>query len=645
MNNEDIIKLNEKRKYYSGLQQSIQPSINEKKLIDEAESFISDYIKEKSIGNPDIFRFEIKYDFSIRLGKSELFITIDNSEKDFIYQVLLCLKFYLKVKAPLMKALDFIYTHREIPKPARQKILNYKNLLNELDDYLALMSKNSSYDLSEDINVDIIREMEKENHSEDKNQLILIDRWADSKINIKNKDIDEEKLLGNLLDKDIDEEKVWGNLFETLRTPESFLKLLYLCQITIEDYAYHFSKGIFQNVLLTDLEKKILSPYYDNPELNEYIAELKNNGVDRNATIDETSNSYQENLNNIVEILNQIKNDTGLIAQQGDNSEIKKLPASESLDDKIVDYFSIPKIYGKLPKDISNNFINNTQEQAKIYFEKKYLEIFRKIAKEIDDQSTIFAFMYMLLMSDCFNRLKLVEKLLPQIEKKIKKNLGISNSTNEWNIFWGKKENACSNVISKLTEAKKEKDDKKTWNAIKFITIEIFELLFHLTAPDAKAKKQKVDIFIDHGKKYENTAFSHDEMNYYESNQHSFKEKHAQSKRVLEKLLDPPAKSIVERQMFRKFVLGYIKPFEQRNQKRSEERNPIDFINDYNVNYNKACVKYWLKNGTEEEKRNCEIIIRNMKDSSNLDIDEPDLRISMYEENLSDLSVKDYNDF
>ena len=72
-----------------------------------------------------------------------------------------------------MKAMDFIYTHREIPKPARQKILNYKNLLNELDDYLALMSKNSSYDLSEDINVDIIREMEKENHSEDKNQLIF----------------------------------------------------------------------------------------------------------------------------------------------------------------------------------------------------------------------------------------------------------------------------------------------------------------------------------------------------------------------------------------------------------------------------------------------------------------------------------------
>jgi hypothetical protein len=34
-----------------------------------------------------------------------------------------------------------------------------------------------------------------------------------------------------------------------------------------------------------------------------------------------------------------------------------------------------------------------------------------------------------------------------------------------------------------------------------------------------------------------------------------------------------------------------------------------------------------------------------MKDSSNLDIDEPDLRISMYEEDLSDLSVKDYNDF
>lgn len=215
------------------------------------------------------------------------------------------------------------------------------------------------------------------------------------------------------------------------------------------------------------------------------------------------------------------------------------------------------KIYGKLPKDISNNFINNTQEQAKIYFEKKYLEIFRKIAKEIDAQSTIFAFMYMLLMSDCFNRLKLVEKLLPQIEKKIKKKLGISNSTNEWNIFWGKKENACSNVISKLTEAKKEKDYKKTWNAIKFITIEIFELLFHLTAPDAKAKKQKVDIFIDHGKKYENTAFSHDEMNYYESNQHSFEEKHAQSKRVLEKLLDPPAKSIVERQMFRKFVRNH----------------------------------------------------------------------------------------
>lgn len=610
MNNEDIIKLNEKRKYYSGLQQSIQPSIKEKKFIDEAESFISDYIKERSIGNPDIFRFEIKYDFSIMEGNSEHFkITIDNSKKDFYYSVFLCLKFLLKVKLPLNKALDFIITHREIPKPARQEILNYCNLRNELDDYLALMSENSSYDLSEDINVDIIRETEKENHSEDKKQLILIDRWADSVINKKNKDIDEEKILGNFI--------------ETLRNPESFLKLVYLCQISIEDCAYEFSRGIMQTVL-TDLEKKILSPYYDNPELNKYIAELKNNGVDRNATIDETSNSYQENLNNIVEILNQIKIDTGLIAQQGDNSEIKKLPASESLDEKIVDYFSIPKIYGKLPKDISNNFINNTQEQAKIYFEKKYLEIFRKIAKEIDDQSTIFAFMYMLLMSDCFNRLKLVEKLLPQIEKKIKKNLGISNSTNEWNIFWGKKENACSNVISKLTEAKKEKDDKKTWNAIKFITIEIFELLFHLTAPDAKAKKQKVDIFIDHGKKYENTAFSHDEMNYYESNQHSFEEKHAQSKRVLEKLLDPPAKSIVERQMFRKFVLGYIKPFEQRDQKRSEERNPIDFINDYNVNYNKACVKYWLKNGTEEEKRICEIIIRNMKDSSNLDIDEPD---------------------
>ena len=460
MNNEDIIKLNEKRKYYSGLQQSIQPSINEKKYIDLVEGFISDYIKERSIGNPDIFRFDIEANFSIMEGKSEhIIITIDNSKKDFYYPVFLCLKFLLKVKLPLNKALDFIITHRKIPKPIRQEILDYCNLRNELDDYLALMSENSSYDLSEDINVDIIREIEKENHSEDKNQLILIDRWADSVINKKNKDIDEEKILGNFI--------------ETLRNPESFLKLVYLCQISIEDCAYEF-REIFQNVLLTDLEKKILSPYYDNPELNEYIAELKNNGVDRNATIDETSNSYQENLNNIVEILNQIKNDTGLIAQQGDNSEIKKLPASESLDDKIVDYFSIPKIYGKLPKDISNNFINNTQEQAKIYFEKKYLEIFRKIAKEIDDQSTIFAFMYMLLMSDCFNRLKLVEKLLPQIEKKIKKNLGISNSTNEWNIFWGKKENACSNVISKLTEAKKEKDDKKTWNAIKFITIEIF---------------------------------------------------------------------------------------------------------------------------------------------------------------------------
>ncbi|MBQ2196383.1 MAG: hypothetical protein II407_05545, partial [Prevotella sp.] len=81
---------------------------------------------------------------------------------------------------------------------------------------------------------------------------------------------------------------------------------------------------------LTDLEKKILSPYYDNPELNEYIAELKNNGVDRNATIDETSNSYQENLNNIVEILNQINIKTELIAQQGVNSEIKQIPADEN---------------------------------------------------------------------------------------------------------------------------------------------------------------------------------------------------------------------------------------------------------------------------------------------------------------------------
>ena len=378
MNNEDIIKLNEKRKYYSGLQQSIQPSIKEKELINYADGFISDYIKERSIGNPDIFRFEIKYDFSIRLGKSELFITIDNSKKDFIYQVLLCLKFYLKVKAPLMKALDFIYTHREIPKPARQEILNYKNLLNELDDYLALMSKNSSYDLSEDINVDIIREMEKENHSEDKYQLILIDRWADSKINKMNKDIDEEKLLGNLLDEDKDEEKVLGNLFETLRTPESFLKFLYLCQITIEDYAYHFSKGIFQNVLLTtDLEKKILSPYYDNPELNEYIAELKNNGVDRNVTIDETSNSYQENLNNIVEILNQINNKTELIAQQGVNSEIKQIPADENknvnadisaesmevLDDsyKCYQIENAEEVYKNFFKKLQNNkFIDKT---------------------------------------------------------------------------------------------------------------------------------------------------------------------------------------------------------------------------------------------------------------------------------------------
>ena len=117
MNNEDIIKLNEKRKYYSGLQQSIQPSINEKKLIDEAESFISDYIKERSIGNPDIFRFEIKYDFSIMEGKSEhIIITINNNKKDFYYPVFLCLKFLLKVKAPLNKALDFILTHRKIFK-------------------------------------------------------------------------------------------------------------------------------------------------------------------------------------------------------------------------------------------------------------------------------------------------------------------------------------------------------------------------------------------------------------------------------------------------------------------------------------------------------------------------------------------------
>ena len=89
MNNEDIIKLNEKRKYYSGLQQSIQPSITEKELINYAEDFISSYIKERSIGNPDKYRWDIKGHIQIRLGKSELFITIDNSKKDFYYQVLL----------------------------------------------------------------------------------------------------------------------------------------------------------------------------------------------------------------------------------------------------------------------------------------------------------------------------------------------------------------------------------------------------------------------------------------------------------------------------------------------------------------------------------------------------------------------------
>lgn len=362
MNNEDIIKLNEKRKYYSGLQQSIQPSIKEKELINFAEGFISSYIEERSIGNPDKFRFDIEGNFYIRERKSKLIITIDNSKKDFYYPIFLCLKFLLKVKLPLNKALDFILTHRKIPKPARQEILNYNNLANELDDYLALMSENSSYDLSEDINVDIIREMEKENHSEDKNQLIFIDRWADSKINKKNKDIDEEKILDNLI--------------ETLRTPESFLKLLYLCQMAIENCAYEF-RGIFQNVLLTDLEKKILSPYYDNPELNEYIAELKNNGVDRNATIDETSNSYQENLNNIVEILNQINIKTELIAQQGVNSEIKQIPADENknvnadisaesmevLDDsyKCYQIENAEEVYKNFFKKLQNNkFIDKT---------------------------------------------------------------------------------------------------------------------------------------------------------------------------------------------------------------------------------------------------------------------------------------------
>lgn len=185
-------------------------------------------------------------------------------------------------------------------------------------------------------------------------------------------------------------------------------------------------------------------------------------------------------------------------------------------------------IYYILSSD--NQILNQSEnEQKKIrgfLFKQTYLPKFKIIAEDIKDLSTAYAFMYMLTMSKCFNLEKILKETYKPIVDNIDELVGILQNR-EIKQKYIKKKEKYDEIINKY---KCKETPKDPWKYIQHFAIELFDLMFQ-----------------------RNLAIEKDVVT---------------------------SKSIVERQMFKKFVL--------------ENDLTGEFITKYNVQYDiEACLKYW----------------------------------------------------
>ena len=193
-------------------------------------------------------------------------------------------------------------------------------------------------------------------------------------------------------------------------------------------------------------------------------------------------------------------------------------------------------IYDIPPLDNQNlNTSKQSEDELKelggILFRKNYLPKFRKIAEDIKDLSTAYAFMYMLTMSKCF----ILEKLLTETYKPI------VDSINEL-LRPIKNREIRQKLILKIEKYEEiintykcKEEPEKPWKYIQHFAIELFDLMFqsNIVITELEITKDMVK-----------------------------------------------SKSTVERQMFKKFVL--------------ENDLTGEFISKYNVKYEiVACIKYW----------------------------------------------------
>ena len=144
----------------------------------------------------------------------------------------------------------------------------------------------------------------------------------------------------------------------------------------------------------------------------------------------------------------------------------------EDLDIFSKDIYNIPP----------NNQILNTSKQSEdelkelggFYFRQTYLPKFKKIAEDIKDLSTAYAFMYMLTMSKCF----ILEKLLTETHKPI------VNSINELLRPIKNREISQKLILKKdkydeiINKYKCKETPKDPWKYIQHFAIELFDLMF-----------------------------------------------------------------------------------------------------------------------------------------------------------------------
>ena len=285
--------------------------------------------------------------------------------------------------------------------------------------------------------------------------------------------------------------------------------------------------NIASNLTKSENEKyKELTRLLNLPKYSKEINELKKYCIDTPEILDWLGYTKQENSTES----NKVDDDYSTII-----AILHTLLLNKNNED--FDIFS-KDIYDILPLDKQKS----EDEQKKIrgfLFKQTYLPKFKIIAEDIKDLSTAYAFMYMLTMSKCFILEKLLKETYKPIVDIIDELVGILQNREKTE----KKNKEKNREIKKKFIKKKEKYDeiinkykcketpKDPWKYIQHFAIELFDLMF-------------------------------------------------QRNLAIEKKDVVTSKSIVERQMFKKFVL--------------ENDLTGKFISEYDVQCDiKACLKYW----------------------------------------------------